>query len=96
MKTQSDVKDGGSTTLYTTNTDYIVKSVFTVYTSQTALHCFNSSMFAYKNIVREGQTAIRMGCWASEQNIGWTALGEWMDTPYCYDHKRGPIKFTFL
>ena len=47
MKTQSDVKDGGSTTLYTTNTDYIVKSVFTVYTSQTALHCFNSSMFAY-------------------------------------------------
>ena len=55
MKTQSDVKDGGSTTLYTTNTVYTVKSVFTVYTSQTALHCFNSSMFAYiYNIVREG------------------------------------------
>ena len=31
MKTQSDVKDGGSTTLYTTNTVYTVKSVFTVY-----------------------------------------------------------------
>ena len=49
MKTLLDVKDGGSTTLYTK-----VNSVFTVHTSQTALHCFNSSMFAHKNIVREG------------------------------------------
>ena len=36
MKTLLDVKDGGSTTLYTTNTVYTVNSVFTVYTSQTA------------------------------------------------------------
>ena len=48
MKTPLDVKDGGSTTLYTTNTVYTVNSVFTAYTSQTALHCFNSSMIAYK------------------------------------------------
>ena len=48
MKTLLDVKDGGSTTLYTTNTVYTVNSVFTVFTSQTAEHCFNSSMFAYK------------------------------------------------
>ena len=96
MKTPLDVKDGGSTTLHTTNTVYTVNSVFTVYTSQTAS---TVACLPIKNIVREGKTAIRMGCWASDQNIGWTALGEWMDTPYCYDHKRGPvvpIKFTLL
>ena len=35
------IRDGGSTTLYSANT------VYTFYTVQTALHCLNSSMYAY-------------------------------------------------
>ena len=42
-----------------------------LYTVQTALHCLNSSMYAYAYIVREGKNAVGMGWWASEQNVGW-------------------------
>ena len=42
------IRDGGSTTLYSANT------VYTCYPVQTALHCLNSSMYAYIYIVREG------------------------------------------
>ena len=32
-----------------------------VYSGQTALHCLNSSMYAYTYIDREGKSAIEMG-----------------------------------
>ena len=38
---QNAIRDGGSTALYSANT------VYTFYTVQTALHCLNSSMYAY-------------------------------------------------
>ena len=45
---KNTIRDGVSTTLYSANT------VYTFYTVQTALHCLNSSMYAYIYIVREG------------------------------------------
>ena len=49
---------------YTVYTGYIASPAHTfntVYTIQTALHCSNSSMYAYAYIVREGKNAIGMG-----------------------------------
>ena len=45
---KNTIRDGVSTTLYSANT------VYTFYTVQTALHCLNSSMYAYIHFVREG------------------------------------------
>ena len=42
--TSRDIRDGGSTALYTA---YTVNTVYTVYTIQTALHCLNNSIYAY-------------------------------------------------
>ena len=44
---KNDIRDGGSTALYTVYTVYTVNSVLTVNTVQTVLHCSNSSMHAY-------------------------------------------------
>ena len=47
---KNTIRDGGSTALYTAfivYTVYIVYPVKTVYTIQTALHCLNSSIYAY-------------------------------------------------
>ena len=68
-KKENTSRDGGSTalytiytvyTVYTVYTAYTVYTVYTVYTIQTALHCLNSSMFAYI-YCREGKNAIATG-----------------------------------
>ena len=49
---KNTIRDGGSTALYaaytvdTFDTVDMVYTVYTVYTIQTALHCFNSSIYA--------------------------------------------------
>ena len=69
---KKNIRNGGTTTAYTVytvlislhcvDTVYTVltlfDNVFTVYTIQTALHCLNSSMYAY--IVRKGQNTFGM------------------------------------
>ena len=53
---QNTIRDGGSTALYSANT------VYTFYTVQTALHCLNSSMYAYIYIALLGK--VRLLEWA--------------------------------
>ena len=72
------IRDGGSTTLYSANT------VYTCYPVQTALHCLNSSMYAYIYIVREGYTLLE---WADEGNCKMWGDGCTVAHPLdCYDY----------
>ena len=57
--THTIIRDGGSTALYTA---YTVTLLNTVYTIQTALHCLNTSMFAYIQLLGKVRTLLE---WAN-------------------------------
>ena len=67
--------------VYTVDMFNTVDMVYTVYTIQTALHCLNSSMYAYIYIDREGRTLLK---WVDKLlSKMLNRVGEWigLDTP---------------
>ena len=68
---------------YTVYNVYTVYTVSTVYTIQTALHCLNTSMFAYIQLLGKVRTLLE---WA---NTLLNKKVEWMNGWYpldCYDY----------
>ena len=62
------IRDGGSTALYTA---YTVTLLNTVYTIQTALHCLNTSMFAYIQLLGKVRTLLEWANTLLNKKVEW-------------------------